>query len=339
VDHLSEGSPISIWVAISSAMPNWYIFAFLSLPLTWLFRRFPIRRDNWLVPVLLYLIVSAIFSVVHTMLSHVLQPARYPISFLASATLKYHLIAHYGFNVLVFACILGSNLVVGYNRKLRERELQTSQLETRLAQSQLEVLRNQIQPHFLFNALHSIAALMYERVESAHDMIVHLSDLLRLSLDSSGRQQVTLEEDLSFLRHYIDIQQMRFGDRLKFSVDIQPATQHALVPTFFLQPLIENAIQHGIAPYDIDGTINIRSRISNDKLSIQIRDNGPGIDGDLESAEGSGVGISNSRERLRQLYGDDQSIIFENGNDGGLIINIEMPLRIDRPSKKGRAHE
>jgi sensor histidine kinase YesM len=191
----------------------------------------------------------------------------------------------------------------------------------------------------LFNALHSIAALMYERVESAHDMIVHLSDLLRLSLDSSGRQQVTLEEDLSFLRHYIDIQQMRFGDRLKFSVDIQPATQHALVPTFFLQPLIENAIQHGIAPYDIDGTINIRSRISNDKLSIQIRDNGPGIDGDLESAEGSGVGISNSRERLRQLYGDDQSIIFENGNDGGLIINIEMPLRIDRPSKKGRAHE
>jgi LytS/YehU family sensor histidine kinase len=339
VNYLSGESPISIWAAVSSAMPEWYIFAFLSVPLPWLFRRFPIRRDSWFLPVILYLIVSILFSALHTIFSHLLQPDMYPLSFVVSPALKYHVIAHYSFNILVFAGILGFNLVLKYNRKLRERELHTSRLKARLAQSQLEVLRNQIQPHFLFNTLHSIAALMYERPESAHDMMTHLSDLLRLSLDSSGRQQVTLEEENFFLRHYIDIQQTRFGDRLKFSVDIQPETINALVPAFFLQPLVENAIRHGIAPYEIMGRIDIRSRVLNGKLSVQIKDNGPGIEGDLESATGDGVGISNFRERLQQLYGDDQNLTFKNDPEGGLIVNIEIPLRIESRGPKEHMNE
>lgn len=211
-----------------------------------------------------------------------------------------------------------------FYRAYRRRELIASQLETRLAEARLDVLRMQLQPHFLFNTLHGISALMEKDVSAARRMIARLSSLLRLSLEQDGAQEISLANELEFLEQYIEIQRMRFHDRLTVTVEADPDTRDLLVPRLILQPLVENSIRHGIARHARPGHIGVYIGRDGDLLRIVVRDNGPGLGG---RPIREGVGIGNTRARLEHLYGAGQSFTMEDIPEGGLMITITIPVR------------
>jgi LytS/YehU family sensor histidine kinase len=221
-----------------------------------------------------------------------------------------------------------------YYERARDREVKTSQLESQLARTQLEMLKLQLQPHFLFNTLNAISALMHQNVYAAQDMLSRLSDLLRLSLDNVAVQEVTLKSEVEFVRGYLHIEQVRFQDRLSVTIDIDPETLDAMVPNMLLQPLVENSIRHGIARKSGPGSISIESKRSDGLIRITVRDNGPGFpaitngNGNGNGKPKGGLGLGNTRARLRQLYGDAQRLEVCNAPDGGAIVTLEVPERI-----------
>ena len=216
---------------------------------------------------------------------------------------------------------------LAYYSKYRERELLSSQLEAQLAYAQLEVLKIQLEPHFLFNTLNSIAALARNDGLAAENMTLQLADLLRFSLDAVGVHEVPLSRELTFLQKYIDIQQTRFQDRLLVEMDIQPHTLSALVPNLVLQPLVENAIRHGIGPRSAPGFIRISTRQVFDELWMEISDNGQGLSGYGGAVPAEGVGLNNTRARLQQLYNHDHKMTLEDAPGGGCIVKIHIPFR------------
>ncbi len=230
------------------------------------------------------------------------------------------------FDLLMYWGVLGVGYAVAYYRKYKEGEVHASQLEAQLAQAQLQALKMQLHPHFLFNTLNAVSTLVRtNKNEAATDMIAGLSDLLRLTLESSGAQEVTLKEELDFLERYLEIEQIRFGDRLRVQMDIEPGTLHARVPNLLLQPLVENAIRHGIAARAEAGLIEIRATRDDDILRLHVRDDGPGMpEGDRLH---NGVGLSNTMARLERLYGSAQHVTFANAEDGGAVVTLELPFR------------
>jgi sensor histidine kinase YesM len=241
-------------------------------------------------------------------------------------------LAQFHIQVATFWVILGIGAAFEYYGKYRERELRASQLESRLAQSQLEVLRMQLQPHFLFNTLHTISAFMQEgQIEDADRMISRLSDLLRLALESGGVQEVPLRQEMDFLRRYLEIQQIRFQDQLRVELHVPDELLDARVPSLILQPLVENAIKHGVTPRAEGGQVTLSIARDDGRLRVSVRDDGPGIPpDDGASARGSGVGLANTRARLEQLYGDRQRFSVGNHPDGGALIELVIPLTATR---------
>jgi two-component system LytT family sensor kinase len=231
--------------------------------------------------------------------------------------------------VLVYWAILGVYQGFDYYRKYREREKRASQLEAQLAQSQLQVLQMQLHPHFLFNTLHSISALLRQDIDAADRMIARLGEFLRLTLDNSGHHEVTLQREMEFLKCYLDIEHIRFQDRLTVRYDVAPETLDALVPNLMWQPIVENAIRHGIAPRSDPGCIEIRSRRLGPKLQLQVKDDGPGLPATqgIDATMSRGVGLANTRERLRQLYGNNHWFGLCNSLDKGLVVTLEIPFR------------
>src|SRR6185436_19687703 len=192
--------------------------------------------------------------------------------------------------------------VVDYYRKVREHEGAVTGLEKSLVLARLQALRTQLQPHFLFNTLNSISALNHEDPKAANRMIARLSELLRLSLENDGAQEVSLRQELDFLKRYLEIQQVRFGQRLNVRFDVAPQTLDARVPNLLLQPLVENAIQHGIAPFSAPGEIHIQASRENGLLCLRVADNGPGLPAQKPAGHPDGIGLANTRARLRRLY-------------------------------------
>ncbi len=232
------------------------------------------------------------------------------------------------FNGLItYAVIVGFFYSFDYYQKFRERELKAAQLEGRLAQAELQNLKTQLQPHFLFNTLHAISVLMQENVPAANRMLVRLSELLRMALDSAGAQEVTLKQEMEFVERYLEIEQTRFQDRLSVKIVVDPATLDARAPSLLLQPLVENAIRHGIARRAGAGLLEIRAQREGDKLKLQVRDNGPGLQTDADSSMVKGVGLSNTRARLDQLYGSAHSFEIGNAEDGGVLVTVTIPFR------------
>ena len=217
--------------------------------------------------------------------------------------------------------------VVSYTRTLRERELRAVQLEEQLAKTRLQVLKSQLQPHFLFNTMHSISALMLTDVRAADRMMTRLGDLLRMSLESAGTQITTLSREIEFLNCYLEIEKVRFAERLTVTFDISPATLDASVPHLLLQPLVDNAVKHGISHLLGGGEIRITAATKADQLQIEISDNGPGISkaGTLPS---TGLGLSITRERLESLYGRDQSLELLSLPEGGTTAQVCIPFRV-----------
>jgi sensor histidine kinase YesM len=249
-----------------------------------------------------------------------LQPANY------WETYKIFLLVNLHFGVAIYWAVLSIYQAVSYYRKYRERELKTSQLEARLAQSRLQVLKMQLHPHFLFNTLNAISELIHKDPESAERMIGDLSDLLRMSFENLETQEIPLKQELEFLRKYLEIEQMRFHDRLRIKMEIAPDTLDAKVPNMILQPLVENAIKHGLAPRSEGGQIEIGAVKNNGNLSLTVKDDGIGIPfNDTENLP-EGVGLSNTRRRLKHLYGERHKFDLTSENKG-LRVNLTIPFK------------
>jgi LytS/YehU family sensor histidine kinase len=216
-----------------------------------------------------------------------------------------------------------------YYRKFNENRLIASQLQSKLSLAELNMLKMQIHPHFLFNTLNTISALVHKNPDDADKMISRLSDLLRTSLDYSGKHFVTLREEIEFLILYLEIQKVRFKERLKVNNNLDPASLEIQVPAIILQPIVENSIKHVLEKTKDVCEIKISSSVNNNILTLHVTDNGPGI---LESnyINKEGVGLSNVKSRLSQIYNNDQSLKIKNVQEGGLLVSIEIPIQQHR---------
>ena len=243
-------------------------------------------------------------------------------------------ITNYHVEFLTYWAIVGLAVAANYYQRYRERELSaarlqlsTSKLEAQLAQAQLEALRTQLQPHFLFNALNSISVLMREDIEAADRTLVELSNLLRLTLATDTAHEISLKKEIELIESYLLIQQTRFQDRLQVKIMTDPAALDVRVPSLILQPLVENAIKHGIARRAGSEEIEIRAERCNGSLRLQVRDNGPGLTSNPEGGLQLGIGLSNTRDRLERLYGGEQRLELVNRTEGGVCATIIIPFR------------
>jgi sensor histidine kinase YesM len=241
--------------------------------------------------------------------------------------------------LMTYLFLVGIAHALEYRRESERRAVDSAQLQTRLIEAQLQSLQHQLQPHFLFNTLNAISGLMRTDVDAADRMMDRLGDLLRMALDSSNVQEVPLKEELELLQKYLDIEQLRFGSRLAVTMRIQPETLSAMVPNFLLQPLVENAVRHGIAPYTRPGVVTIEAAHEDSRLVLRIADSGDGVPGHYLTLMNQGVGLSNTRARLEHLYRGNHSFVFS--SEGGFCVTIAIPFLVDRrladPIKAGAA--
>ena len=217
-----------------------------------------------------------------------------------------------------------------YYQRFRDRELTASVLETQLAKAQLQALKVQLHPHFLFNTLNSVSELMHQDVDTAERMITRLSDLLRMALENIGVQEIPLRQELDFVQGYLEIEQLRFQDRLHVDLDVAPETLDCRIPNLLLQPIVENSVRHGIAKSSNLGLIRIFTRKISDRLLIVVSDNGPGLaNNGRPSTSNFGLGLSTTRSRLELLYGSEQTFVLNNLPEGGLEVRISLPWHFE----------
>jgi len=229
-------------------------------------------------------------------------------------------------SLMVYAVIVGVSHAVAYYHEAQQRKIKSAQLETHLVEARLKTLEAELHPHFLFNTLHAISTLVHRDPESADRMISRLSDLLRITFDRSGEPKVTLKEEMDFLQKYLDIEQTRFQDRLTVHVNVDPEALDGEVPRMILQPLVENAIKHGIAGRNGGDNVQITAGLDGERLWMQVRDNGAGLQVRTLKALRTGVGLSNTRARLDCLYGRHYRLEFSDKH-GGLSVLIEIPFQ------------
>jgi len=308
-----------------------YIWGALTPCILWLARRVRIERTKWLRALLVHFGVSVVIGfatrVLHDLMFFFLlaDPGRH-LSF-SKLLMNVYFMSDYG--VMIYWLILLVSYAVDYQKRYREGEVRATRLEAQLAQAQLQALKMQLHPHFLFNTLHSISALIHKDPDAADKMIARLGDFLRMTLENSGMQEVSLAQELEFLKCYLEIERIRFRDRLTVQMDIEPRTLDARLPNLILQPIVENAIRHGISPRTCPGRIEINAKRLNGTLQVAVTDNGPGLasDSNTGSIVKEGVGLSNTEARLKQLYGADHRLDLSNTTKGGLTVVLEIPFR------------
>lgn len=330
VGLLAENFPVPFWPMFFWQLLGWGCWALFTPLVLWLGRRFPIERATLARALPVHLVACVLIFAAHmaffsylTMRFTPFGPPREPRSFwemfVGRATSQFHI------DLLIYGATLGTSYAVSYYARYRERERTAAQLEARLAQAQLQALKMQLHPHFLFNTLNGIAGLVRDnKNRAAVDMLAGLSDLLRYTLENAGRQEVPLKEEMDFLELYLGIQLMRFPDRLKVETEVAPDTLDALVPNLILQPLVENAIRHGVSQRATGGTIGVRARRDDGTLLIEVYDDGPGLKADDSAREG--VGLANTRARLQQLYGARQSFTLAEREGGGVKASLVIPF-------------
>ena len=322
-------------------LPYWFLWAALSPVVFWLTRRFPLQRGRMLVNSGVHVGACVVLSVLHRaaylIIGWLLHVAVYRhLSSSISDVFSFLLLFNLQTGFMSYGTVLLVSYVIDYYRRYQNEELKISRLKTDLAeaqlqttQAQLQSLKMQLQPHFLFNTLNSISTLLDEDVEAADEMLARLGDFLRLTLDNSGAEEVTLQEELELLRCYLEIEQVRFQDRLTVLMEIEPETLEALVPNLILQPIVENAIRHGIVEEVGKGRIEIHSSRTNGMLLLQVRDNGPGLQAEAAAGRAGskrGLGFTLTRERLERLYAARQRFHLEDAAPGGVQVTLEIPF-------------
>jgi two-component system, LytTR family, sensor kinase len=304
--------------------------------------RFPFTGGNWGRRALTHIAGGSLFAFVHAVLRALTPYAKWDSAgdeWVSALTLFGPQGLHVDWKVLesvvlgdlpediifVYAPIVLVAHAVRYHLRVRESEQRKAQLESQLALARLEALKSKLQPHFLFNTLHSISALMLTDVEGADRMLTLLSDLLRMSLSAEG-QLTTLREEMEFVNTYLEIEKIRYEDRLQLAVDIAPDTLDAVVPRLVLQPLVENAIRHGIAKRPSGGHVRIAARRDAPHLELSVADNGPGLPAADAPKAPAGLGLKTTRERLRSIYAEAGAMNVGRSREGGVEVRLRFPL-------------
>lgn len=338
------------WIAAGGQPPAWgllltwnfgdaYTWALFTPFIFSLSKRYGFGLRNWRKPFLFHVPAAILFGCAGALLATLwifLLPWSRSHPF---APFRVQVIGLFWGNIPRYCLIVAVSQAVTYRNQYRERELKSSQLEMQLAHAQLNALKMQIEPHFLFNVLNSIATLTRKDAASAERMTLQLAELLRMSLQNITRHEVPLRQELDFLECYLRIQQTRFQDRLTVHFDIDPMALNAAVPHLVLQPLVENAIRHGIGPRLSAGRIEVQARRQDQRLMLQVLDDGAGLPVGFRQKSESGVGLSNTQARLRQLHGDNFEFCCENLPGGGCGVKILVPFReVEGVTRDDRAH-
>jgi two-component system, LytTR family, sensor kinase len=318
-------SEIPIWPLLALNFTYWFIPALLAPIIFRLVHRFPIDGHR-LRAFAVHAVSALTFAAIHAVGMVAVRAAIYglPSMGVGWAWQRIYL-TNLDWLLMTYSTIAGFNYALGYYREVQIRGVREAQLQARLAEARLKTLEAELHPHFLFNTLHAISALVQTNPDAADRMISRLSDLLRLTFDRSGAPRISLHEELEFLQKYLEIEQTRFQDRLTVEYDIDPDTLDVEVPRMILQPLAENAIKHGVSPRAGQGLVQIVSRLDGGRLNLEVRDNGVGLSGTARSQFRSGVGLANTRDRLECLYGSAQSLEFSESS-GGLTVRIAVPI-------------
>jgi two-component system LytT family sensor kinase len=322
----ARGRPMGWWALLGRELPVWYTWLLLAPPIFWLARRLPIAgRHRWR-NMAIHLPLSALAVFLGVILITIVKSpvAGTPDSlagWIVGAAMEFLRI--FAIVIPIYWVTLAAAHAVDSYRENERRALREAELATLLERTQRDMLRMQLQPHFLFNTLHAVSALMERDVPAARRMLTRLSDLLRLALDDDSRHEVSLEEEIEFLDRYAEIQKIRFGGRLEVDYDIAADTRRLLVPRLVLQPLVENAITHGLSRLERPGNVVVESRRSDGRLVIRVLDDGVGLEGGELAREG--VGIGNTRARLEQLYGAEHRFSIATRPEGGCEVRIEIP--------------
>jgi len=317
------GRPVEWDRLLISRFADWYTCAIFTPAIFWVVRRHPIDRERWPVSVPVQIVATAVFVVlkylIYYPLSNRLGTGRFD-------SLQAMMTANFITEFIAFVAVVGIVHAIEFYRQAREREAQAARLAAQLSEARIQALAAQLQPHFLFNTIQGVSTLMYRDVRAADAMLSRLSDLLRRTFQQGGRHEVTLAEELETLGHYIEIARTRFQDRLTIDVVVPDELTGALVPAFILQPIVENALEHGIARRAGAGRVAIEAARDGSQLRLTVTDDGAGM-----RATGQfpveGIGLGNTRERLRELYGNDQSLELEAREPNGLQVTATVPLR------------
>lgn len=307
MDQMERPDYLTWGHAFYQEAPHWLFWA-IALPFVYLFVAWVARQHlGWPLTILAHVVFGALVILLSTWLRVVwFGPARFAPILAATASMQ----------LFTYAALLGGTLAYYFSQVFVEREVE-------LSQARLGALRAQLRPHFMFNALNSVAMLVRgSRGPEAVDMIARLSGLLRDSLDEDSRAEVTLEEELALVRRYLAIEEVRFADRLQVSVNVSEQAKGVRVPRLILQPIVENAVQHGIGTSAAAGRLEIMARTTHDALVVTVRDDGPGPAASMNG----GVGLKNTRERLRTAYGPSARLTLEHAPEGGAVATVVIPL-------------
>jgi len=342
--------------AVRVALYEWLPWTIVSPLILWLTLQYPMGRDRWAARVLVHLAAAALAVMLCAWLSDILiappspdfgrgsdhfgdrRPPPFemdqhpagdegPPNFHRMGPPPFWFRAR--FNIPIYLTFASLSHAIVYFRRSQQRGRRTLELEAQLSEARLQALRMQLHPHFLFNTLNAISTLVHTNPDSADEMIASLSYMLRLALDTVMEQEVPLSQELKYFECYLDIEQIRFGNRLVVKRDIGPDLQAALVPTFILQPLVENAIKHGIERNPAQGTIEVSAQKAGEVLRLSIRDTGVGLSAAGEGIEPKGIGLSNTRARLQTLYPGRHRFVLRNGAGSGCIAEVEIPFHAE----------
>lgn len=293
-------------------------------------RRIRLQRGTWLRRLPLHVVTMIGFSFCDTTLMAASRALLSPVFGLGKydyGIMRFRYPMEFALHVVAYCVLVGGIYVVDFYREARNRQVAGAELEAQLAQAQLHNLRLQLQPHFLFNALNTISAVMHEDVRRADAMLAQLSDLLRRTLRDADSHEVPLDEEMALLKSYLAIMKARFGDEINVDFAVEPAAFDALVPQLILQPLVENSIRHGREAGVSKVDVRVSARRENGRLTLQVSDNGPGIANLEAGAWRKGLGLSNTEERLNGMYGVDHQLLLENAGGGGLTVTVCLPFR------------
>lgn len=314
---------LAVWMAWA------YAWAALTPPILWLVGRFPLERPQLGRALALHSAAGAIAVALNLALFALAAPYVDATSTTTTwfGTFKTLLATTFFLDLPVYWAIAGGAQAVRFARAARERERRLLRAQAELTEASLLALRAQLQPHFLFNALNTVSVLMREDVDAADRVLVKLSELLRRTLDAHDAHEVRLRDEIELLEAYLEIEHARFSDRLSYQIDVEPELLDSRVPSLILQPLVENAVRHGVARRVSPGRISVAAGLRDGRVQLTVRDDGPGLSADATD----GVGLTNTRARLEQLYGDDHRFVVSNAEGGGVVVILAIPLRTSTP--------
>jgi two-component system, LytTR family, sensor kinase len=328
----SEWVPISWFDSFKVAVAQWYTWGLMSVAIYWANRKLPFPPDalvrRLLVHVPLCLVFTIAFAYLNREVTLLLHAPNEP-NWVGASIFETASRVIYRFGTFVYWAIAMICVALEYQGHVKDREIRNAGLERSLSEARLATLRSQLDPHFLFNTLNSISAYVESAPRQARLMIEQLGDLLRISLDHADQQEIPLERELMFIDRYIQLQLVRFADRLDVHVRVDPEVTAAAVPTFLLQPLVENAIRHGTSKLTTAGEIELSAWRSGERLHLRVRDNGPGLPHRWSLDRHIGIGLGNTRARLEQLYGKSEySLQIESEEGRGTCVDVTFPYRV-----------